>query len=124
MDIDSARIPPQELRILSGELRETNMDQELSLRTLREIDSLLKQGTLPVHNGHLSHLSAEEDVLHFLISLKTDGLISGDIVTIGSAPVKPHRMTNIRLTYKGIKMLRLSPDSSNKKDDKTRSVRI
>lgn len=100
------------------------MDQELSLRTLREIDSLLKQGTLPVHNGHLNHLSAEEDMLHYLISLKSEGLISGDVITIGSDRVKPYRMTNIRLTYKGIKALMSSPDSSDKRDDRTRIVRM
>jgi hypothetical protein len=101
-----------------------NMDEELSLRTLREIDSLLKQGTLPVHNGHLNHLSADQDMLHYLISLKNEGLISGDIVTIGSDLVKPHRMTNIRLTYRGIKKLMMSPNAFNKKDDRTRSVKI
>ncbi|HVG20177.1 MAG TPA: hypothetical protein VNI02_14095 [Blastocatellia bacterium] len=100
------------------------MNQELSLKTLREIDSLLKQGTLPVHNEHLNHLSADEDMLHYLISLKNEGLISGDIVTIGSDRVKPHRMTNIRLTYKGIKMLMASPAAANKKDERTRSVKI
>lgn len=100
------------------------MNEELNLRTLREIDSLLKQGTLPVHNGHLNHLSAGEDILHHLISLKNEGLISGDIVTIGSERVKPHRMTNIRLTYKGIKMLMMSPESSNKKDERTRTVKM
>lgn len=100
------------------------MDQEIRLRTLREIDSLLKQGTLPVHNGHLNHLNAEEDILHHLISLKSEGLISGDIVTIGSDRVKPHRMTNIRLTYKGIRMLMTSPDSPGKKDDRSRTVRM
>jgi hypothetical protein len=100
------------------------MNQEFDLITLREIDSLLKQGTLPVHNGHLNHLSSGEDILHHLISLKTEGLISGDIVTIGSDPVKPHRMTNIRLTYKGIKMLMTAPDPPNKKDDRTRTVKM
>jgi hypothetical protein len=100
------------------------MNQELRLRTLREIDSLLKQGTLPVHNGHLNHLNAEEDIIHQLILLKNEGLISGDIVTIGSDRVKPHRMTNIRLTYKGIRMLMSSPESSGKKDDKNRTVRM
>lgn len=100
------------------------MNQELILKTLREIDSLLKQGTLPVHNEHLNHLSAEEDMLLYLISLKNEGLISGDIVTIGSDRIKPHRMTNIRLTYKGIKMLMTDQESSNKREDKTRTVRI
>ena len=100
------------------------MNQELNLRTLREIDSLLKQGKLPVHNGHLNHLSPEGDILQHLISLKTEGLISGDVVTIGADAVKPHRMTNIRLTYKGIRMLMTTPDTSNKKDDRTRMVKM
>ena|ERR1051325_3525574 len=100
------------------------MDQELRIRTLREIDSLLKQGTLPVHNGHLNHINTEEDILHHLISLKNEGLISGDIVTIGFDRVKPHRMTNIRLTYKGIRMLMTSPETAGKKDDRNRIVRM
>jgi hypothetical protein len=100
------------------------MNQELSLRTLREIDYLLKQGTLPVHNGHLDHLSAEPDMLHYLISLKNEGLISGDIVTIGSDLVKPHRMTNIRLTYKGIKLLMTSPEPAGRREDRPRTAKL
>jgi hypothetical protein len=89
-----------------------DIDQELTTQTLQEIDSLLKQGVRPVNNNHLKHLSREGGVLSYLIALKAEGLISGDLITIGADRVKPHRMTNIRLTYLGIKKLRSVMDQS------------
>ena len=83
-----------------------DMDQELTRKTLQEIDSLLKQGVMPISNSHLKHLSSEVGILSHLMALKEEGLISGDLITIGAERVKPHRMTNIRLTYIGIKKLR------------------
>jgi hypothetical protein len=83
-----------------------DMDQELTRKTLQEIDSLLKQGVIPISNSHLKHLSSEAGTLSHLMGLKAEGLISGDLITIGAERVKPHRMTNIRLTYIGIKKLR------------------
>ncbi|HET8670810.1 MAG TPA: hypothetical protein VFM05_09355 [Candidatus Saccharimonadales bacterium] len=83
-----------------------DIDQELIKKTLQEIDSLLKQGVMPVNNAHLKHLSSEDGMLSYLIRLKDEGLISGDLTTDGADRVKPHRMTNIRLTYIGIKKLR------------------
>jgi hypothetical protein len=80
-------------------------DQELIQKILQEIDSLLKSGVLPVTLDHLKHLSREADILDLLIAMKKEGLISGDLVTV-SASGAPHRMTNIRLTYLGIKSLR------------------
>jgi hypothetical protein len=80
------------------------LDQNLIQTILREIDTSLTQGVLPVHNGHLQHL-AEEDILDYLLHMKREGLISGDLVTKG-ANSTPHRMTNIRLTYVGIRALR------------------
>ncbi len=88
------------------------MEQELIKKTLQEIDSLLKQGVVPVSNSHLTHLSPEGEMLSHLIALKGEGLISGDLITIGADRVKPHRMTNIRLTYIGIKKLRLMIEQS------------
>ena len=82
------------------------MDQELIKSLLQEIDSLLKRGELPVDNNHLGHLSPGRDMLAILMTLRGEGLISGDLITTGADRVRPHRMTNIRLTYIGIKMLR------------------
>lgn len=83
----------------------STLDQKLIHTILQEIDSSLSQGVLPVHNGHLKHLLEEGDVLDYLLSMKSDGLISGDLVTKGVNGT-PYRMTNIRLTYVGIKALR------------------
>jgi len=81
------------------------LDQKLLQSILSLIDSQLSQGILPVHNGHLNDLSDETDVLEYLLLMKAQGLISGDLVTKG-ANHSPYRMTNIRLTYLGIRVLR------------------
>ncbi len=83
----------------------STLDQKLIQTILGEIDSHLRNGVLPVHNGHLKKLSDDTDVLEHLLMLKERGLISGDLVTRG-ANSAPYRMTNIRLTYLGIKLLR------------------
>ena len=83
----------------------STLDQNLIHSILQEIDASLSHGVLPVHNGHLKHLSEEGEILEYLLLMKTQGLISGDLVT-KSATRAPHRMTNIRLTYIGIKALR------------------
>ena len=82
-----------------------NLDQETIQTLLHEIESHLNQGVLPVHNGHLEKLSTGEETLEYLLSLKKEGLISGDVVTKGTGGI-PYRMTNIRLTYLGIRVLR------------------
>ena len=79
-------------------------NQELSNTVLREIDTLLKNGVLPVSTDHLNHLSQQGSILEHLMTMKNEGLISGDLVTIGASST-PHRMTNIRLTYLGIRTL-------------------
>lgn len=81
------------------------LDQKLILTVLQEIETNLSQGVLPVHNDHLEHLFEEGDVLEYLLSMKDEGLISGDLVRKG-ANGTPFRMTNIRLTYVGIRALR------------------
>jgi hypothetical protein len=58
-----------------------------------------------VHNGHLEHLCEEGKILEYLLSMKSGGLISGDLVTRGANSL-PYRITNIRLTYAGIRALR------------------
>jgi hypothetical protein len=83
----------------------STLDQKLLQTILAEIDGYLSQGILPVHNGHLKDLPGEGDVLDCLLLMKKEGLISGDLVTKG-ANSTPYRMTNIRLTYLGIKVLR------------------
>jgi hypothetical protein len=84
-------------------------DQRLQ-KFLREIDACLSRGVLPVHNDHLKGLCEEGDVLEYLLFIKQQGLISGDLVTKG-ANSTPYRMTNIRLTYAGIRMLRSCLDA-------------
>jgi hypothetical protein len=81
-------------------------DDILICSALREIDRLLKQGVLPVHNGHLRDLTAEVSVIELLVHMRRGGLISGDLVTVGGDDSRtPHRLTNIRLTYSGLAML-------------------
>ncbi len=80
-------------------------EQKLIHTILQEIDGQLSRGILPVHNDHLKHLSEEGDILKYLLYMKKEGLISGDLVTKG-VDSTPYRMTNIRLTYIGIKRLR------------------
>jgi hypothetical protein len=87
----------------------SEVEQKVINSVLHEIDALLKQGVLPVHNGHLNHLVEEGNILDLLISMKSQGLISGDLIRVGSART-PHRITNIRLTYVGIKTLRKQLD--------------
>jgi hypothetical protein len=83
----------------------STLDQKLLQSILAEIDSHLSQGILPVHNGHLKDLSDEADMMDCLMLMKKQGLISGDLVTKG-VNCTPYRMTNIRLTYVGIRVLR------------------
>lgn len=83
----------------------TALDQDVVQTILKDIDSRLSQGILPVHNGHLKDLFGEDEVLGYLLSMKNAGLISGDLITKG-VDSTPYRITNIRLTYAGIKALR------------------
>lgn len=81
------------------------ISEDLIHTILKEIDGLLKNGVLPVSTDHLKHLCQEGNILEYLIAMKKEGLISGDMITL-SAGGTPHRMTNIRLTYIGIRALR------------------
>ncbi len=81
------------------------LDQDVVQTILKDIDARLSQGILPVHNGHLKDLFDEGEVLGYLLSMKNAGLISGDLITKG-VDSTPYRITNIRLTYAGIKALR------------------
>ena len=92
-------------RVLKQKTEMNTLDQKLVHSILQEIDSHLTQGILPVHNGHLEHLCEEGNILEYLLHMKSEGLISGDLVTRGTNSM-PFRMTNIRLTYVGIRALR------------------
>ena len=81
------------------------LDENLVRNILLEIHTYLGRGVLPVHNGHLQGLSQDEDLMEYLLLMKKKGLISGDVVTKGAGAI-PYRMTNIRLTYAGIRALR------------------
>jgi hypothetical protein len=81
------------------------IDQKLAHTILQEIDTLLRKEVLPVSNNHLEHLGGGDNILECLITMKTQRLISGDLITIAASGT-PHRMTNIRLTYEGIRVLR------------------
>ena len=81
------------------------LDQQTLRTILQEISAHLNRGVLPVHNDHLKDVREEGDVLEYLLFLKKEGLISGDVVTKGTGST-PYRMTNIRLTYAGIRVLR------------------
>jgi hypothetical protein len=80
------------------------LDQKLRRQILQEIGRLSKEFSLPISIDHLEHLSDEVDMLALLISMKDEGLIGGEIVRIGREQAA-YRMTNIRLTYNGLKIL-------------------
>ena len=82
------------------------LDQKTTHSILKEINALLEQGILPIHNDHLLRLAEDGNILEWLISLKDQGLISGDLIRIG-VDGRPYRMTNIRLTYMGLRALRM-----------------
>lgn len=79
-------------------------DEQLKREILKEIGRLSKELALPIHSEDLAHLSNDVDMLQFLISMKDEGLIGGEVVRIGYDRIA-HRMTNIRLTYNGLKVL-------------------
>jgi len=81
------------------------LDRELIQTILQEIDSCLSEGVLPVGNDHLKHLCEEGEILEYLLLMRDERLIGGALVTRG-VNYTPHRMTNIRLTYLGLKALR------------------
>jgi hypothetical protein len=82
----------------------STFDTKLIHTILQEINTCLSQGILPVNNDHLKHLFEEGNILEYLLIMKEKGLISGNLILKG-VDKTPHRITNIRLTYLGIKTL-------------------
>ena len=81
------------------------LDRERVQAILQEIDTCRIDGVLPVRNDHLKHLCEEGEILEYLLLMRDERLIGGALVTKGASNT-PHRMTNIRLTYLGMKALR------------------
>jgi len=86
-------------------VKNSMIDQALIFAILQEISVLMRDNPLPIGNDHLKHLEQEVDILEYLVAMKREGLIRGDLIT-NVVSGAPHRMTNIRLTYSGIKILR------------------
>lgn len=82
----------------------STFDAKLIRTILLEINSCLSQGILPVHNDHLKHLSEDGNIIEYLLFMKDEGLISGNLISKGVEKT-PYRLTNIRLTFLGIKRL-------------------
>jgi hypothetical protein len=90
----------------SKEMERGRLDQTLVHTILQEIDACLHEGILPLHDDYLSHLSEKGQILEYLLFMREERLIGGALVTRGINNT-PHRMTNISLTYLGMKALRL-----------------
>lgn len=97
-------ITPQSEQVGRAELDMSKLDAELICTILQEINACLSQGVLPVHNDHLKHLLEEGNILDYLLFMKDKRLISGNLISKGVNNI-PYRITNIRLTYLGIRAL-------------------
>src|SRR5262249_49815307 len=80
------------------------LDEQLKREVLKEIGRLSRELSLPIHSEHLEHLSDEIDMLPFLISMREEGFMGGEVVRMGGERAFK-RITNIRLTYDGLKIL-------------------
>jgi hypothetical protein len=81
------------------------INQELVHALLREIDAQSRAGVVPVTSDILEPLCGGAAVLEHLVAMKSGKVISGDLIK-ELIRGTPRRMTNIRLTYAGLKMLR------------------
>jgi hypothetical protein len=86
------------------------IDQKLVHSILREIDAKSKAGVAPVTSDLLSPLGQGSEVLEHLLAMKGGKVISGDLIS-EALTQRPRRMTSIRLTYSGIRLLRDGPQS-------------
>ena len=84
------------------------IDRELVYALLREIDSQSKAGVVPVTSDMLEPLGRGANVLEHLVAMREGKVISGDLIKELISGT-PRRMTNIRLTYAGLRVLRDGP---------------
>jgi len=87
------------------------INRELVYALLREIDSQSKAGVVPVTSDMPEPLGQGADVLEHLVAMREGKVISGDLIKELISGT-PRRMTNIRLTYAGLKMLRDGPEKA------------
>jgi hypothetical protein len=83
----------------------STLDHELVYTILQKIDTCVHEGILPLHDDYLKDLSEKGEILEYLLFMREERLIGGALVTRGLNNT-PHRMTNISLTYLGLKALR------------------
>ena len=105
----AAQVPYRTYSVMIGYYAMIN--QELVYALLREIDSQSKAGVMPVTSDILEPLSRDADVLEHLVAMKKGNVISGDLIKELISGT-PRRMTNIRLTYAGLRMLRDGPEKA------------
>jgi len=84
------------------------IDQELVHALLREIDSQSKAGVVPVTSDTLEASGRGAAVLEHLVAMRIGKIISGDLIKERISGT-PRRITNIRLTYAGLRVLRDGP---------------
>ena len=87
------------------------INQTLVHAILKDIDSKSKDGIAPITSDMLAHLSSASEVLDHLITMKAGRVISGDLISEALTHT-PRRMTSIRLTLAGMRMLRDGPEKA------------
>jgi hypothetical protein len=87
------------------------MTPELVHALLNEIDSKSKEGITPITSDMLDKFGKDFDVLEHLIAMKSGRIISGDIIRERRSGT-PRKMTSIRLTYAGLRVLRTGPEKA------------
>ena len=84
-------------------------DQALVYAILQAIDGYSKAGNTPVNSDMLEHLGPMSQVLDYLMRLKKDRVIGGDLIS-DALTNAPRRMASLKLTYSGLKALSYGPD--------------
>jgi hypothetical protein len=84
----------------------SEVDEKLVDSALKEINRLVKEGVIPVDNGHLRRLMDQAELMDLLVLMRHGALISGTLVTAGARGRAPQKMLNIRLTYTGLRRLK------------------
>jgi len=83
----------------------TMIDEDLVHTLLKEIDRMSRSGIVPITSNMLDQVGHGADVLSHLIAMKGGRIISGDVVA-ERATGTPRKITSIRLTYTGMRMLK------------------